>query len=124
MTSRVTIDSTYDIDRKDEVVIIHLRCDSIDVNTAADFRKLMEELAGGCQYLIIDLKHVEFIDSTGLGTFYPVRNILKQKGGGLIVTSLHPRVQALFKLVCADTIIQVFDNLETALIETQNRFKT
>ena len=67
--------------------------------------------------VILDFKNISYIDSTGLGNILRMFELLKKKKGKLVITSLQLDVENIFKITTLDSLIPIFENVETALDE-------
>jgi anti-sigma B factor antagonist len=65
--------------------------------------------------LILNLKRVEFIDSTGLGTMVMCFTALQKQGGALKLLHLSKRQIELLVLTKLTTIFEVFDDEQDAI---------
>ncbi len=64
---------------------------------------------------IIDLEHVGFIDSSGLGTLVSLLTMLKKRNGGLKLTGINENIEELFKLTRLNDFFDIYDHTELAL---------
>ncbi|XDA98597.1 STAS domain-containing protein [Sulfitobacter sp. LCG007] len=97
------------------VIAVHER--RIDAAAAIAFKDAVRPLlAGGDPLVLIDLKEVDFIDSSGLGAIVAA---FKSLGPGrmMALAGLSPTVQKVFQLTRMDTIFRIFPDLEQALSE-------
>ena len=81
----------------------------VDAHIAAAFRTaIFERIDQGHRNLLIDMKRVEFIDSSGLGALV---SALKHMGrdGELKVCSLNASVRSMFELTRLNRVIQIAD---------------
>lgn len=72
-------------------------------------------VAEGKSNLILNLKQLDFIDSTGLGTLVICFTALQQHGGALKLTNLAPRHIELLVLTKLTTVFELFDNERDAV---------
>ncbi|MFY9240027.1 MAG: STAS domain-containing protein [Roseovarius sp.] len=92
--------------------IITVNAPRIDSAAAIQFKDAMraatQDAAGT---IVLDLGHVEFIDSSGLGA---VVASMKQLSGGqrLDLAALKPDVAKVFRLTRMDSIFQIHENLD------------
>ncbi|MGQ9864803.1 MAG: STAS domain-containing protein [Pseudanabaenaceae cyanobacterium] len=85
--------------------------DKLDVTNAAQFRSQVNAaIATQCQYLVVDLANVGFMDSSGLGALVAALKAVRSSGGDLLVCSLSEQVQMLFDLTSMSKIFKVYRN--------------
>jgi anti-sigma B factor antagonist len=73
----------------------------IDAHFSVEFRKCVEQLINsGQKKIILNMKHVEFIDSSGLGAVVAIKRIMKMIGSNknLVLCHLTDAVQHVFEL--------------------------
>ncbi len=69
---------------------------------------------GGTRKLVIDLAHLEYIDSSGLGMLIFSGGRMEQSGGRMRVAGAGGTVARVFKIANADRILQFDADLESA----------
>ena len=67
------------------------------------------------RYLILNLKQLDFMDSSGLGVILGRYKQIKQTGGEMIVCSITPTIERLFDLSGLFKIIRIEQSEEMAL---------
>jgi anti-sigma B factor antagonist len=70
--------------------------------------KITELVAAGHNQVVLDLQHVDYIDSTGLGNLVISYTQVKNAGGGLKLLHLNKRNVELLALTRLHTIFEVF----------------
>ncbi len=98
-------------------LFVHLNGD-LDMHTVPDFKEeVISELRNNnLNKLVINLKGVDFIDSTGLGAILGRYRNLSDKGGKLILVGLSPQVKRILELSGVLELVPVFDT-EDEVIE-------
>ncbi|GKU79613.1 anti-sigma F factor antagonist [Paenibacillus sp. L3-i20] len=98
------------------VLIVRLHGE-LDHHTANTVRFKMEEslLRDNVNHVILSLKELQFMDSSGLGVILGRYKQVKGKGGKMIVCDVNPAVRRLFELSGLFKIISVHDNERTAI---------
>lgn len=87
-------------------VIVNLS-GSLYVEEAAALReKLLEYTQSGHRYFIVDMKDVDYIDSSGLGVLVAIQKRTLQNGGNVIIKGLQGTVRELFEMT---RLTKVFD---------------
>jgi anti-sigma B factor antagonist len=77
--------------------------------------KVAEATAAGHNNVIFDLGHVEYIDSTGLGSMVICFTTLKKAGGALKLVNPNKRNIELLLLTKLHTIFEVFSDEQDAI---------
>lgn len=65
--------------------------------------------------VIIDLKGVEYIDSSGFGCFLSVMKTARSNYGTVKFANPEPAVFELFKVLHLHTVFQIYEDLDTCL---------
>ncbi|ALF53695.1 sulfate transporter [Nostoc piscinale CENA21] len=71
-------------------------------------REVSDLLDNGTDIVLIDLKEVNFIDSSGLGSLVSAAQMVRNTNAKLFVCSVSDQVKMLFELTKIDRVIQVF----------------
>ncbi|HYD98307.1 MAG TPA: STAS domain-containing protein [Alphaproteobacteria bacterium] len=96
-------------------LVLALRDKRLDAAAAPAFRERVAAAAeGGHRLLVLDLQHVEFVDSSGLGA---IVSALKRLGPGrdLAIAGARPAVRKLFQLTRMDRVFALHDDVAAAL---------
>ncbi|VGO22913.1 STAS domain-containing protein [Pontiella sulfatireligans] len=64
---------------------------------------------------VIDLKHVDFMDSAGLGTMIAMLKRISEKGGDMKIACLQKKPRMVFEITRAYKVFEIFDTVEEAL---------
>jgi anti-anti-sigma factor len=83
----------------------------IIASATGELRNYLNELVkNGAKELVVDLEHVEMIDSVGLGLFIATYNSLNKVGGKLVVINASNDLFGLFKNMRLDQRLNVIHN--------------
>ncbi len=83
----------------------------LDGTKSADIRgQVNSALAGGATTLLMDLKDVTFVDSSGLGTLVSVLKKVRSQDCEMYVCSINPQVKMLFELTSMDRVFEIFED--------------
>jgi anti-sigma B factor antagonist len=65
--------------------------------------------------IVVDMKEVEFVDSSGLGSLVSCLRIVNNKDGDIRLASLQNQIRGLIELTRMHRVFQIFDDTETAI---------
>ncbi|AVH73218.1 STAS domain-containing protein [Nostoc sp. 'Lobaria pulmonaria (5183) cyanobiont'] len=85
-------------------------------------REVSGILANGADILLLDMKEVKFIDSSGLGALVSAMQMARTANRKLFVCSISDQVRMLFELTKMDRIFQTFadqDEFNRQVLATQ-----
>jgi anti-sigma B factor antagonist len=100
---------------REGVVILGLK-GRLTVGEASKVREKVNELVAAKRLnVIFDLAHVDYIDSTGLGSMVICFTTLKKAGGALKLLNLNKRNIELLLLTKLHTIFEVFSDEQDAV---------
>ena len=98
-----------------DVLVVTVLDARIDAAVAVRFKNRMMELTEApSERVILNLSHVEFLDSSGLGA---VVGSMKQLGRArkLDLAGLNPTVEKVFRITRMDRVFRIFATTEMAL---------
>jgi anti-sigma B factor antagonist len=92
----------------DRTFVITLRGE-VDYTTAQQFREEVSHLLGGgdMKVLVVDLKEVSFLDSTGVGTLVVASRICADFGVRMLLRDVNPFIARLFSVLGVSDILGV-----------------
>ena len=80
----------------------------LDLATAPRLREeLLWLIAGGIREVIVDLGHLDFIDSTGLSVLVMAMKRLRENGGDLVLQSPQPEALKVFELTGLNKVLAI-----------------
>ena len=100
---------------REGVAILSLK-GRLTVGEASIIREKITELsAAGRKNVVLDLEHVEYVDSTGLGSMVICFTSLKKQGGALKLVNPNTRNVELLLLTKLHTVFEVFTEVQDAV---------
>ena len=88
----------------------------LDAVVAAAFRDaVVTRIDQGPSCIVLDMQHVGFLDSSGLGAMVFVLKHLTRRGGRLHICSIAPAVMAVLRLTRMDRVMKTFDSRDAAI---------
>ncbi|CAK8722765.1 hypothetical protein GCAAIG_12435 [Candidatus Electronema halotolerans] len=104
------------IEQINNCTVIHCEETRLDASCAPDFIKAvckkLDELTDTVKAIIIDLKQVEFADSSGLGAIVVIFQKLRAK---LLLCGISEQVEKLIKATRLDSIFKWYQDIPSAL---------
>ena len=98
----------YTIDKQEQFTLINLHEEKLDSTLAPQLKSDFVSLhAEGTRNVILDLKEVKYIDSSGLSALLVGNRITNDGGGILVLTSISDHVFKLIKISQLDSILNI-----------------
>ena len=98
------------------IIVLALHGRLVVGSESAEFRrKITELISTEHKSIILDMKHVDFIDSTGLGTLVVAHTQLQKAGGSVKLLNVSKRNVQLLILTKLSTVFEMFDDEQTAI---------
>ena len=97
-------------------VIILVPSGRLDITTAWQFRlKLQECISKNTPHVVINLKNVNFIDSSGLTALVAGMRDADKKKGSFRICNVHQEAKLVFEVTMMDSVFEIFETEEEAL---------
>ncbi|MCK5148155.1 STAS domain-containing protein [bacterium] len=104
-----------------EISVIRIRESRLTSQEAPEMKTaFLKMLTEGRRILIINLADVEYMDSTGLGSFLFGIRQAEANDKELIFCGLSPRIESLIKIAQLDSILEIYETEEIAIKEVQD----
>ena len=103
LAGRMTVDNIYSLTK------------SIEKNVFPFTGKIEDSTGEGSCRVILDMKGVEKIDSSGLGTILFLAKKCRALGNDLKIVSIPPQVKMVFEIVKFDKIFHIYNSLDDAV---------
>lgn len=103
------------IETKGEISVVAINGD-IDINTAPEIKKSFDRLISEKKpKVLIDLKGVDYVDSSGLATLVEVLKKLRVYGGKLKLVNLSEKVKGLFEITKLTKLFDIASDATSAI---------
>ena len=73
---------------------------------------IRQKLDEGAKHLVIDMRNVMFMDSSGLGSLVAARRMAHEHGAVVVLTSLYGQAQMLFELAGVEGLFPLFSTVD------------
>ncbi len=99
-----------------DVIVMQIKEERLDAHNSPELKVEMQRLfEEGNKQLLIDLKDVRFIDSSGLGALVSGFKNATTYQGDLRLCSLQPQVKSMFELTRLHRVFEIFASPAEAL---------
>ncbi len=103
------------IKKSKDIYILHFK-GVLDSMVIAGLRhKIEDEMDSIFQHIILDLKEVEFLDSTAVGLLAYLLRKTHARSGRTLVTGAHGQPRAVLELIGFDDLVEYTESEEEAL---------
>ncbi len=93
----------------------------VDVYTAPQLRERVIELVdGGTRHVMVDLREVTFLDSTGVGVLIGGLKRLRARDGSLTLVTGTERIRRIFRVTGLDRVFVVRPSVQEAITSDQD----
>lgn len=106
----------YEVIQHEDYLVIEIH-DEINFENSKDLKNIIKGNSDLSQYnqYIIDLEHVNFIDSSGLGTLVSLLTYLKKSNGSLLLVNINENIEELFKLTRLNEFFEIYQSIDEAV---------
>jgi len=104
------------IEKRDKIDIISFNVNKIDAMISDNIRESINKVFDNPNAkVVIDLKGVDYIDSSGFGCFLSVMRTARNNYSVLKFVNPEPRIMDLFRTLHLHTVFQIYDDLDACL---------
>ena len=104
------------VDDKGIAVLIEVNEDRLDAHNSGELKtQMLTFFDEGKNNLVIDLKAVRFVDSSGLGSLVSGFKNASARNGNLKLCGLQPQVRSMFELTRLHRVFEIFPDSEEAI---------
>lgn len=108
-----TADGKYNIQKKDNHVVIKILVEKLDTNIAPALKSELVLIAGnGEKNIIIDLSECRYCDSSGLSAILIANRLCKNSRGIFVLSGLQTAVERLITISQLDTVLNIKDSID------------
>jgi anti-sigma B factor antagonist len=106
----------WKIEENGAVKVIYVKEERLDAHNSDELKAELNRLFdGGTKDLLIDLKEVRFIDSSGLGVLVSGFKNAAARQGSLKLSGLQSQVKSMFELTRLHRVFDIFQTVDDAL---------
>lgn len=87
----------------------------IDSETTPRFQKQIQPVIDQkAKNVLLNMAHVNYVSSAGLGAIFTLMKKLKENGGDLLLCNLQPQIKKVFEIIKALPTTSIFSSVEEA----------
>jgi len=92
--------------------VLTIQDERIDAHNSSELKTyLLQMIEEGEKHIIIQLEHVRFIDSSGLGALLSGNKHIIAKSGRLALTNIQQQVLSMFELTRLNRVFEIYTDL-------------
>ncbi len=92
--------------QKNEIQVIELSGE-LDFQSSPELRDRLQKIIEEFNKVLVNLKKVSYIDSSGLATFVEALQKVKRTNGKLVLSELAPAVRSVFEIAKLDRVFSL-----------------
>jgi anti-sigma B factor antagonist len=95
--------------------VLTIQDERIDAHNSGELKEyLLQMIETGEKQIIVQLEHVRFIDSSGLGALLSGNKHILAKSGKLALTNIQQQVLSMFELTRLNRVFEIYADLNEA----------
>jgi anti-sigma B factor antagonist len=96
--------------------VLAIQDERIDAHNSGELKEyLLQMIESGEKQIIVQLEHVRFIDSSGLGALLSGNKHIVAKSGKLALANIQKQVLSMFELTRLNRVFDIYADLNEAL---------
>lgn len=96
-------------------IVLYIREERIDAHNSAELKEtILHLIEQGEANIIVQLEHVRFIDSSGLGALLSGYKNATAKSGKLAIANMQQQVLSMFELTRLNRVFEIYADLNEA----------
>jgi anti-sigma B factor antagonist len=97
---------------------------AIDAASISQLTNFVDDLYdGGTRWFLVDMRGIKYVNSTGLGSLVKYADQFTERGGGMVLFALPPKVKVIIKMLGLDSFFPIVNSLDDALDEVKGNGK-
>ncbi|WP_305891656.1 STAS domain-containing protein, partial [Methylomonas rivi] len=96
--------------------VLTIQDERIDAHNSTELKEyLLDMIEGGESHIVVQLKHVRFIDSSGLGALLFGHKHMAAKSGQFALAHIQPQVLSMFELTRLTRVFEIYADIDEVL---------
>ena len=103
------------IEKQGNVIVVEPLCEILDASNSKEFKQEILAVIEDEKFVVVDLKNLRFVDSSGLGVMVSCLRSLHARDGDIKLCAMSTPVRALFELVRMHRIFDIYNTRDEAI---------
>jgi len=103
------------VEQIENVTVVQVCAESLNSSNVKDFKSKILDFAKPEAKVVLDLRNLNFIDSSGIGALLSCLKDLSSSNGSLHLCNVTEPVKNLLELVRVDKFLRIFENCNEAV---------
>jgi anti-sigma B factor antagonist len=99
----------------DDILVIQVQEDNLDASNVRAFREAVQALIKDKTRVVLDMSHLKFVDSSGLGALISCLRDTNGRKGDFRLSNMSRSVLALFELMRMHRVFSIHETVEGAV---------
>jgi anti-sigma B factor antagonist len=96
--------------------VLTIADERVDAHNSAELKAfLLQAIEGGETNIVVQLEHVRFIDSSGLGALLAGQKHMLAKSGQFALANIQPQVLSMFELTRLNRVFDIYADVHEIL---------
>ncbi len=105
-----------DIVKINKFNVLNIKDERIDAHNSSELKDyILQMIERGETHIIVQLEHVRFIDSSGLGALLSGHKNTLAKSGRFALTNIQQQVLSMFELTRLNRVFEIYDSVNEAV---------
>lgn len=116
MNTKGAVNLLTDYEIKRNILIVSLKGE-LDHHHAVEIREFLDEKLedSSIKHLVLDLRDLHFMDSSGIGVFIGRYKIINKRGGQVCITNINSQLERILEVSGLYRILKVYDTVKHAV---------
>jgi anti-sigma B factor antagonist len=97
------------------VLVLELDVENLDAGNVRAIKEQLGRLMDEHRHVVLDMSHLKFVDSSGLGALISCLRQTRTKGGDFRLACMTSTVRALFELMRMHRVFSIYDSRPEAI---------
>jgi len=104
------------LEKISDISVLTINEERIDAHNSGELKEyLLQMIEQGEKHIIVQLEHVRFIDSSGLGALLSGNKNIIAKSGKFALSNIQQQVMSMFELTRLNRVFEIYTDLNDAV---------